>query len=1410
MFKKLKDKLAEEVKSSPQRIQQFAQAAQAAVTSASSSISDITNSDLFSIGDNDSQQIRTLRSQTSPNNQQNTFQDVSLLQTNPESTDVHQDILENPRQRRLSNSSFASDISFRLPTYETPSMYHLQSDMDVSASEAEERGLSGSAVSLDRVTKEQLYAAYRRTQERYTKYRTQYGDLARHYKLLERENAKARSVLVETQDKALRRISELKEQCSLEQSAKAHLEKALRVEIEERNMKIEALNTKIQLLQSNTNLNRDDNINNVSEIKQNENDVQLINLSADNETKTVNEETTSTEMSGLNIKIEKMEQLLNKYKESLKVSKEKNSQLSSELQIISNELESKNKEFQQMKFVVDQLEEAKQKIQDINSINEELQNKVNAFDFSKTKEVSTLETDLQKALEEISQLKSKIQIFTKREEEYAISLAENKLSIHKELESKEAEIKSLKEGLSTSKQEIESLAIVINDYKNSISVLEEEKLKLTTEVNDFNAAKTKINELEANLLEISKKCQTLEQIKSKADEEYKCLQLQVKQETAEKLAMVDRNTYLENRNKQLTEENTKKSSQISSLETEIQNFKKNLEYSKQDDTEKQSILEELDVWRDKYEKLELEVQDERDELVKLQAEIEKLITNHESIQEQNSQYRANITELKSENCIIKQQLIKSNTIKDSCQNMANGLGHLKQCIDMMSKETRLFKIDNNNMLDIMKKQIDITLGTFLKQEINLATIEHNALKTQYTILEEENNELKSKITEYKSEIDQLNENLDSIKSAYEADIENIKLLKIQKDELISKLEYLEQEAKHLQLTVNKTNINDTEIKKLEDEHNQLVSQFIEFEKLNIELQTKCNDLENEKESLTHQLLNVKNIELIKNEDMKKLQTDNENLTEKVLDLENLISLLNEKHNVMIKEKETVSNMLTEVEKMNMNLRDEITKLIAEKGTLTSKLIELESLKKTTQLKIKTLEKEKEKLATKLMHVEKANASLQEEINEVDTDKEITSRKLIDLENLKDCLETELEAKKDEIKTLLDDLNGVKKENVELVNLSQEINSKLMHIRTLEESNKSLSEENILLKSQLQNISSDVIDLEKEINDIRQSHEELEREKDHLNDIIEKLENSESNKVLTTTCSKDIQTDILENNLEVNIIETAEKEHFGNLNSANKNVDETEQIIIYNELKADNDILKEENRRLQSDIEGLQTYLAKISKENSVLNDKLRELLATSEHSTENSDLTQNLSDLMNEVQCGKEKIDNLLRENSLLVEENLELKDQLLNQNYSPSVKGNNIENGQELTLLRAKYNNLQQVNNSAENRLQELEQMNKSISANMTQVHEKNEKLKVSNEKLERRLDEALVSLRHLHSLQENTELEYLRNILYEYLTGSGTHSVTLAKVLAAIVKFDDSQTQLVLQKEKERQGFLRQLGLI
>lgn len=98
---------------------------------------------------------------------------------------------------------------------------------------------------LDRVTKDQLYLAYKKIQGKYHKYRERYTDLVKHYRDLERVKTKLESVLVETQDNVLRRVGDLKEQCQLEQQAKAHLEEVLRNDIEEKNHIIDTLNTKV-------------------------------------------------------------------------------------------------------------------------------------------------------------------------------------------------------------------------------------------------------------------------------------------------------------------------------------------------------------------------------------------------------------------------------------------------------------------------------------------------------------------------------------------------------------------------------------------------------------------------------------------------------------------------------------------------------------------------------------------------------------------------------------------------------------------------------------------------------------------------------------------------------------------------------------------------------------------------------------------------------------------------------------------------------------------------------------------------------------------------------------------------------------------------------------------------------------
>ncbi|KAJ2946413.1 hypothetical protein O0L34_g12451 [Tuta absoluta] len=1379
MFKKLKDKLAEEVKSSPQRIQQFAQAAQAAVTSASSSISDITNNDLFSIGDNDNQQNRPDKPSPSDSKISNsTFQEVTLVQPGSHQKSMDsmdfssgQDPHETPRLRKLSNSSFASDVSFRLPSYESPSMYHLQSDMEVSASEAEERGFSSGNLSLDRVTKEQIYAAYRRTQERYTKYRTQYADLARHYKLLERDNAKARSVLVETQDKALRRISELREQCSLEQSAKAHLEKALRVDIEEKNMIIDTLNTKIKLMQ---NISPEKNVNEkdpVTTTNDSNSNVQLISF--DTENNHTNEDMPPNETQNLNNKIEKLEMLVAKYKESLKTTKEKNAQLTTEIQILSAEIENKNKDVDLLKQNVLLLDEAKRKIQELNDTNEELQNKINVYDFNRNKEITTLELDFQKAQEEIALLQSKINVFSKREEEYAISLAENKLSIHKELESKETEIKSLKDRLTESRQEVQSLDIVLSDYKNNTAKLEDECSRLKKEVDELNSAKVKITELETQIHLITQKYQATENMKTKADEEYKCLQLQLKQETAEKLAMIDRNTYLEKRITQLTEDNSKKSLQVKSLENELHVITKEKDAAvSEDHFDKEKYMEEIDLWRSKYSALESEIQEEREELGKLQSEIEKLLANDELLQIQNSDLNDQVEQLKSTNTLLsenKQILEKS---KIAHKVMYDDIKNLKQVISRTSADIKALKEANSNCITQIKGILNRVMNEYkeldmkIQEETRVSQMKIDEMSKQKTLLEDENLILKSKLNESDVRNKESEEKLRQVSEEYKHSLNNLKVMQKEKQnnemlleesrkkcqELQNLLELEKKEQNGLKLKINylRNEINNSENfdDALKNENKKLNEKLEEFA-------AKCKQLQDSVNYI--------------NDENSKLNEKNTTMDEQIKQLKHDIECLYSEKQLLTDESNKLKSNCEILQDVNNRYKNDQT-------SLREKIINFEDA-------IQLLQNEKQKLTDELNDATAKYEILQDIINRHNNDNTILKESV-------QRLEKENNLQKDQINQLQVELEEkikiLKDENEVLINKSKHLEDSQRNIQKLQHTINDLSKENLSLRNQSEEITNNINYLEIELREVRKSHTEIEQEKDHLNSIIEQLESKEREYSV-----KDTQT---ENTVQD--VDTAPKCEKITLTSETSQVSSDEYGTI-----------KEENKRLQSDISGLQTYLGKISKENSVLNDKLRELMASSENSHENTN-----ESLLNDVQLNKDKLDDLVRENNLLIEENLELKDQLNSQHYAkhePDKKHENNKDMEYLTL-KEKYTSLLDINNRLEKRMLDLEQMNNSVNSSMTQMQQHNEKLRLTNEKLERRLDEALVSLRHLHALQENTELEYLKNILYEYLTGTGAHSVTLAKVLAAVVKFDKTQTDAVLQKEKERQGFLRQLGLL
>ena len=62
-------------------------------------------------------------------------------------------------------------------------------------------------------------------------------------------------------------------------------------------------------------------------------------------------------------------------------------------------------------------------------------------------------------------------------------------------------------------------------------------------------------------------------------------------------------------------------------------------------------------------------------------------------------------------------------------------------------------------------------------------------------------------------------------------------------------------------------------------------------------------------------------------------------------------------------------------------------------------------------------------------------------------------------------------------------------------------------------------------------------------------------------------------------------------------------------------------------------------------------------------------------------------------------------------------------------------------------------------------------------------------------------------YSLEEATEYEYLKNILYQYMLGK--ESLTLAKVLATVVKFTPEQMDNIVSNEEKKASVLGSLGI-
>ncbi|KAH8038692.1 hypothetical protein HPB51_002836 [Rhipicephalus microplus] len=269
MFKRLKEKIVEEVKQSPIRFPQFP-AGQVGPGESGS------NSDAsFSITEDDQQ----------PNEEDGASNSTDLL----------------PLYRPPENS----------PALVAPSD---------AESETEE-------LSLDHVSKEELWTAFQTARARVRKYRNKnflnndfIVQAVQAYRSLDTEKEKIRRILSESQDKALRRMGELREQAQLEQQAKAHLEENLRCQLEEKEHIIQTLETKVALLKANNAI-----------------------PGAPCDTTAQDEE-----LAHYKEKVQRLETLMAKCKDTIQNSRERSTQLMQEREALARALDEKGRQLQQL------------------------------------------------------------------------------------------------------------------------------------------------------------------------------------------------------------------------------------------------------------------------------------------------------------------------------------------------------------------------------------------------------------------------------------------------------------------------------------------------------------------------------------------------------------------------------------------------------------------------------------------------------------------------------------------------------------------------------------------------------------------------------------------------------------------------------------------------------------------------------------------------------------------------------------------------------------------------------------------------------------------------------------------------------------------------------------------------------
>ncbi|XP_072533661.1 golgin subfamily A member 4 isoform X3 [Salminus brasiliensis] len=361
-----------------------------------------------------------------------------------------------------------------IPAYDPPS--------DIE-SEAEDS--PGNAEAL---TKEQLLHRMHRVEKSLANYRGKYSELVTAYRTVQRDKEKTQAILSQSQDKALRRIGELREELQMDQQAKKHLQEEFDAALEEKDQMITVLQTQVALVKKRLQGIPGALVSCEEEVKTTDGTEMALELQSPGHVDSTelgegvsSEPGKDVNMEVLQKRVRRQETLLQRCTELIRTNKEHSTQLSSENEALQQQLQERLQELEKMKDLhttektklITQLRDAKNLIeqleQDKGMVIAETKRQMHETLEMKEEEIAQLRSRIQQSLaqkDELQEQKEKAEKAAFEELERALGVAQRaeearrQLQAHMEDQVKqverasEEERKSLQQELSRVKQEV--------------------------------------------------------------------------------------------------------------------------------------------------------------------------------------------------------------------------------------------------------------------------------------------------------------------------------------------------------------------------------------------------------------------------------------------------------------------------------------------------------------------------------------------------------------------------------------------------------------------------------------------------------------------------------------------------------------------------------------------------------------------------------------------------------------------------------------------------------------------------------------------------------------------------------------------------------------------------------------------